>query len=462
LCGALCVDSVLSSFDEKCHATVSVEVLVKIRFCLGGTGMTNLRTFVGIVLSAMILAACGGSGGALNPATNAAAARTMSHRASSSDYRQVYVFKGTPDGASPLAGLIAVKGKLYGTTLNGSKNYCSASCNNGCYLGCGTVYSVNDSGKEDVTYNFRGNLNSAEDGSWPFAPLTNVKGVMYGVASSNGANSAGMIFSVTPSGKETNLYNFKGGTDAQGPEGGLIYDGGNLYGTTVYGGGTGCGGAGCGTVFETSTAGAERVIYSFKGGVDGERDYSNVVALHGKLYGTTLFGGSGCGSTGCGTVYELSKNGKKKILHAFAGTSDGAYPNGLIVVKGVLYGTTEGGGPKDSGVIFSITTKGTENTLYSFTDIPDGNQPTSDLLYYNGKLYGTTNGGGTTGVGTVFEEALSGGSDSVLYSFAGGTDGSGPQASLLSFHGGLYGTTYLGGNTGCGGSGCGTIFEVTP
>lgn len=423
--------------------------------------MKHLRTLVGIILSATMLAACGGSTGMLSPSTNNTAARTASHRASSSGYQQLYAFKGTPDGASSLAGLTVVKGKLYGTTLNGSKNYCGASCNNGCYLGCGTVFSIDGGGKEHVVYNFRGNLNSAEDGSWPFAPVTKVKGIMYGVASSNGANSAGMVFSVTPSGKEKNLYSFKGGTDAQGPEGGLIYDGGQLYGTTLYGGGSGCGGAGCGTVFSISRTGAEHVIYSFKGGADGERDYSNVVALNGDLYGTTLFGGSGCGSTGCGTVYKLSKAGKKKILHTFDGTTDGAYPNGLTVVKGVLYGTTEGGGSKNSGVIFSVTKSGSEKTLYTFTDIPDGNQPTADLLYYNGKLYGTTNGGGTNGAGTVFEASTSG-SETALYSFAGGSDGSGPQSPVVQFNGQLYGTTYQGGGTGCSGTGCGTIFEITP
>jgi uncharacterized repeat protein (TIGR03803 family) len=420
----------------------------------------QLRTLFGIVLSATILAACGGSGGMLNPTMNGAA-QTASHRATSSGYQQLYAFKGTPDAASPLSGMTVVNGKLFGTTLNGSKNYCGGSCNNGCYLGCGAVFSVDSGGKEHVVYNFRGNLNSAEDGSWPFAPVTKVKGLMYGVASSNGANSAGMVFSVTPGGKETNLYSFKGGTDAQGPQGGLIYDGGTLYGTTVYGGGSGCGGAGCGTVFQISTSGAEKVLYSFQGGTDGERDYSNVTMLNGKLYGTTLFGGSGCGSQGCGTIYELSKNGKKKTLHAFAGTSDGAYPNGLTVVKGVLYGTTEGGGSRNSGVMFSITTKGSEKTLYTFTDIPDGNQPTSDLLYYKGKFYGTTNGGGTIGVGTVFQATTSG-SETVLYSFAGGTDGSGPQSPVVELNGMLYGTTYQGGGTGCSGSGCGTIFEITP
>jgi uncharacterized repeat protein (TIGR03803 family) len=84
------------------------------------------------------------------------------------------------------------------------------------------------------------------------------------------------------------------------------------------------------------------------------------------------------------------------------------------------------------------------------------------LLYYNGKLYGTTNGGGTGGFGTVFEAPTSGGSETVLYSFAGGNDGSGPQSPVVDFHGELYGTTYLGGGTGCSGNGCGTIFKVSP
>ena len=425
--------------------------------------MRHLRTLFGIILASTMLAACsGGAGGMLNPATGGPAAQTAAHRASSANYQQLYAFQGTPDAASPLAGLIAYNGKLYGTTLNGSKNYCGASCNNGCYLGCGTVYSITDSGTEHVTYNFRGNLNSAEDGSWPFAPLTKVKNLMYGVASSNGANSAGMVFSVSPSGHETNLYSFKGGSDAQGPEGGLTYDNGQFYGGTVYGGGTGCGGAGCGTVYQISPTGAERVLYSFQGGVDGERDYSSVVVMNGKIYGTTLFGGSGCGSQGCGTIYELSKNGKKKTLFTFSGTSNGAYPNGLTVLKGVLYGTTEGGGAKNSGVVFSITTTGTEKTLYTFTDIPDGNQPTSNMILYKGNFFGTTNGGGTNGLGTVFEITPNGKTETVLYSFAGGTDGSGPQASLLEFKGSLYGTTYQGGGTGCSGSGCGTVFKVTP
>ncbi|HEY1428001.1 MAG TPA: choice-of-anchor tandem repeat GloVer-containing protein, partial [Candidatus Tumulicola sp.] len=91
----------------------------------------------------------------------------------------------------------------------------------------------------------------------------------------------------------------------------------------------------------------------------------------------------------------------------------------------------------------------------------DGNQPDAVMIYVNGNLYGTTNGGGTNGLGTVFEVSTSGG-EKALYSFAGGNDGSGPQSPLVELKGQLYGTTYQGGGTGCSGSGCGTIFTLTP
>ena len=51
----------------------------------------------------------------------------------------------------------------------------------------------------------------------------------------------------------------------------------------------------------------------------------------------------------------------------------------------------------------------------------------------------------------------------ILHSFTGGTDGNGPNGPLLADHNGnLYGITIAGGGSGCGGAGCGTVFEVTP
>jgi uncharacterized repeat protein (TIGR03803 family) len=411
------------------------------------------------IVTATLLAACGGSHFA--PSTSSSAALADKAHSSTSTYKLLYSFKGTPDGASPLSGLIVLHGKLYGTTLNGSKNYCSASCgSNDCYLGCGTVFSVDSSGKERVVYNFNGNFNEAQDGSWPFAGLTALKGKLYGATSGGGVGD-GTVYTVTTSGKESVLYRFTGGSDAEIPEANLIAAKGMLYGTSVYGGGSGCGGAGCGTVFSVSPAGKEKVLYSFAGGSDGARLYSGVTYVHGTLYGATLEGGSGCGTTGCGTIYELSLSGKKHILHSFGGTSDGAYPNALTAVGGVLYGTTEGGGAKSSGTFFSITKAGKLQTLYSFTDIPDGNLPGANLLYLNGNFYSTTVGGGTAGLGTVYQISKTG-SESVLYSFQGGNDGSDPQGPVVAFKGALYSTTYKGGGTGCSGNGCGTIFSVTP
>lgn len=423
--------------------------------------MSNLRVLAAFLVTAVTLPACGG--GAFNPVAGTSPARVATRNASSSGYQLLYSFKGEPDGASPLDGLVALHGKLYGTTLNGSENYCSQSCGgNGCYLGCGTVFSVDSSGKEHVVYNFRGDFNSPHDGSWPYAPVTVLDNKFYGTTAGDGANNYGTVYTLTARGKERVLYSFKGGTDAGIPEAGLTAVGGKFYGASLYGGGSGCGGDGCGTVFEVTPGGTERVLYSFQGGSDGARLYSGVIELHHKLYGATLEGGSGCGSIGCGTIYELSLSGKKHTLYTFTGSSDGAYPNGLIAVNNVLYGTAEGAGARNSGTIFSITPSGTEKTLYSFQDDPDGNLPGASLIYSNGNFYGTTVGGGTIGDGTVFEWTASG-SEKVLYSFQGGNDGNDPQGPVYLYNGELYGTTYKGGGTGCGsGNGCGTIFKLNP
>ncbi|MGC1380814.1 MAG: choice-of-anchor tandem repeat GloVer-containing protein [Candidatus Baltobacteraceae bacterium] len=419
--------------------------------------MRFLRNLVVACSSALLLAACNG-GSAFNPASPLAGGRASPATAG---YKQLYAFKGTPDGASPYSGLVAVGKTLYGTTLNGSSNYCGASCGgNECYLGCGTVFSVDSSGKEHVVYNLRGNFESAQDGSWPFAGLTSLGGALYGTASSAGAHSHGAVYTVNTSGQESVLYSFTGGSaDGEAPEASLIAYRGNLYGTTVYGGGTGCGGAGCGTVYAVTPAGKESVLYAFTGGSDGARVYAGLAAVGGHLYGATLEGGQGCGSTGCGTIFDVNLHGKGRIIYRFSGGPNGAFPNGLVAVNGVLYGTTEGGGSKNSGTFFSITRGGTLTTLYSFLDIPDGNLPGANLIYSKGNFYGTTVGGGSKGIGTVFKVNKSG-SETVLYSFQGGTDGSDPQGPVYLFGGNLYGTTTQGGNTGCNGSGCGTVYKL--
>ena len=116
------------------------------------------------------------------------------------------------------------------------------------------------------------------------------------------------------SGGERVLYSFEGGSDGVYPEGGLIHMNGEFYGTTANGGTNNDG-----TVFEVRTSGNESVLYSFAGGKDGAHPPGGVITMNGTLYGTTTFGGKGSCTSGCGTVFEVSRSGAEHVLYRFNG-----------------------------------------------------------------------------------------------------------------------------------------------
>src|SRR5262249_39429257 len=73
----------------------------------------------------------------------------------------------------------------------------------------------------------------------------------------------------------------------------------------------------------------------------------------------------------------------------------------------------------------------------------------------SGNLYGTTRVGGASNNGVVFQLSPDG-TYTVLYSFAGGSDGAQPLAGLIAdSSGNLYGTTQLGGSNNC------VVFQLT-
>jgi len=427
-----------------------------------------MRSFVlAAGVAGLALSGCSVNGGfaPVGPAahsTTSFAVQAVRGHVSRGTYSQLYAFKGAPDGATPYAGLAVLRGVLYATTRNGSSNACTSSCqNDDCSLGCGTVFSLTEFGKEDVVYDFRGDLDDAGDGSWPFPGLTELDGTFYGTTNLGGKRNLGTVFSVSPSGQERVLHSFRGGRDGANPQAGLVAVNGVLYGTTVLGGGPSCGGQGCGTVFEVSKSGSERVVHTFTAGTDGANAYSSVTPMNGALYGATLFGGGhACGGRGCGTIYSLTTGGVERVIYSFTGADDGGYPNGLIVRGKALYGTTLGGGTTSSGTVFTVSASGAERVLYDFQNVPDGSVPAANLIDLGGTFYGTTNGGGSKGDGTVFSVTPSG-NESVLYSFQGGADGANPQAPLVALRGALFGTTTQGGSSACGG-GCGTVFRVSP
>jgi uncharacterized repeat protein (TIGR03803 family) len=294
---------------------------------------------------------------------------------------------------------------------------------------------------------------------------------------------------------ESVLYSFCGISncaDGSDPDGNLILDGtGNFYGTTAAGGIVGglCQSFGCGTVFELTTSGTLKILYNFSATPDGEGPMGGLVRdSKGNLYGITGYGGNAggvCGTSGCGTVFELVKTGPtytEKVLYAFTGGTDGANPGSGLVrdTGGNLYGTTLGGGGSGCssgagcGTVFKITSAGNEEVLYSFTGNDDGATPSASLILdAAGNLYGTTAyggsfGGGCTslGCGVVFKVTPAG-QEVVLYAFKGGADGQSPLAPLgRDGRGNLYGTTSTGGdvsNIECsvGENGCGVVFELT-
>jgi uncharacterized repeat protein (TIGR03803 family) len=289
------------------------------------------------------------------------------------------------DGANPMYSYVTFDGagNLYGTTYAG-----------GAY-GIGVVFELSPVGKtwkETVLYSFPGG--TAHGYSPSNGLIMDTSGDLYGTvlggvfelspsgggwterviyAVSTGMGGAGLtmdaagnifgvgyskVFELSPNGNggwnPTVIHTFNAGLL---PEGTPVLDqAGNLYGTTFYGGAKGYG-----TVYKLSRGmtgkWVEKVLYSFQSGIDGSDPWAGIVFdPSGNIYGTTARGGS----SGAGTVFELvapvgTGSYKEKVLWSFNGT-DGNQPLGSLILDsaGNLYGTTNAGGSKYSGVVFEV------------------------------------------------------------------------------------------------------------
>ncbi len=323
----------------------------------------------------------------------------------------------------------------------------------------GTIYKIDlVTGTETVIYSFTG----GSDGAGPFAGPIAFRGALYGTTYKGGAHGYGTVFRVDPgTGAETIVYSFRGGGDGELPQAALLNVGGLLYGTTAYGGQGDHGRCGCGTVFVVDPAtGVERVIHSFQGGSDGAEPVASLIDVAGTLYGTTTSGGT------YGTVFRVDpKSGAESVVHTFSGL-DGAAPTAsLIYLHGDLFGTTLYGGvgyDGGYGTVFALNpATGVTRVLYRFTSITDGVDPMGGLLYHDGLLYGTTEAGSGGDGGTVFTiNPVSGAETNLLELASIGADAS--QSSLIAVGGTLLGTSLGGGSLCPNGYGCGTIFAFTP
>jgi len=211
-------------------------------------------------------------------------------------------------------------------------------------------------------------------------------------------------------------------------------------------------------------------LVNFNGTNGGDPDGSLVQGLDGNLYGTTNGGGS---QDDAGEIYKIMPSGTLTALYSFACPQNmcasGSDPSaGLVLAtNGSFYGTAVGGGAKNQGTVFKITSHGSFTTLHSFA-FKQGRNPYAGLIQAtDGYLYGTTERNGSHGGGTVFKITTAG-KLTTLYNFCSQTncaDGRNPFAGLVQgADGNFYGTTLNGGTSAsnCGAFGCWTLFRITP
>lgn len=296
---------------------------------------------------------------------------------------------------------------------------------------------------------------------------------------------AALIFaaaSIAAAQTETVIHTFQSNkNDGAGTSSGLVADSrGALYGVTAIGGKYGEG-----AVYRftppTVEGGAwtETIIYSFTGADDGRTPTGNLfIDPHSQhIFGTAPLGGV----FGNGVVFELTPGSPwtETVLYSFKGNPDGATPKYGVVMnnKGVVYGTAGGGGSRGYGVIFRLEPPAElggawkESILYRFTGGSDGAYPFAGVvLDSTNSVYGTTYDYESSSAGTVFRLSPPAGSGpwtlTTLYTFTGGTDGSGPSGGLIfDSAGSLYGTTQSGGDPICTANkaaSCGTVFKLAP
>lgn len=315
-------------------------------------------------------------------------------------------------------------------------------------------------------------------GADPYAMVTDSSGNIFGTTQYGGDFNWGTVYELTPKAgggwTETVLHNFNGfdGGAGGGQPLELILDpAGNLYGTTQYGGPGTCSYYGCGVVYKlspNSNGGWDyRVLYSLQTS-DGYAAGALIRDSSDNLYGasTTSYSGNTC------SIFKLTPSGaiwNKTLLYTFSNCQDGAIPGLTLDEAGNLYGTVTATTQGPYGIVFELSPSSggwTETTLYTFLGGANGSDPNGHLLFHNGRLYGATNQGGSLSChcGIVFElQPGSNGqwSQNLLFSINGELDvTTSPKLSGFDSHGNLIGSILWGSKGGC--DYCGSVFALTP
>jgi uncharacterized repeat protein (TIGR03803 family) len=239
----------------------------------------------------------------------------------SSGYQVLWDFGSvTNDGLYPNGLVVDGSGNIYGTTSGGGAN------------GYGTIFALTYSGgvwTKSTLYSFTGST----AGKYPTSLVRASDGNLYGITSQY--PSGGTVFQFNFSSYSLNtIYTFSSG-DYPGSNGlteftssyissGIV----SLYGTTPEGGANSLGVVYSLTQASSgSTSFTYATVYDFAGGSsDGQYPIGNLLAstdFHSSFYGTTTAGGS----SNTGLLYNVDLGGGLTPIHSLSGSGyDGSGP----------------------------------------------------------------------------------------------------------------------------------------
>jgi len=351
------------------------------------------------------------------------------------------------------------------------------------------------------------NKDTCPQGARPDIILQGSDGNFYGAAqvTDDGVSDpqGGTLFKLTPTGEFTKLFTFtqdsSGFLNGNNPASGFVEaNDGFLYGTTVNGGKQNDG-----VLFRISKTGTDfKVLHNFCASAncaDGSIPDGLLLGQDGNLYGTTEDGGSSvapCPSSGCGTIFRFEPTtGAFTVLHRLTALADGLNPFGMIqAANGNLYGISQGlnvhgfnedifqftladkftvqfkSVPLDLGIsgltqgangnlygafeslsadeinFFEVSAEGTDFVAFApFTSLVGTTTIPSLFLASDGNLWDTNFSDSTASLGSVFSINPQNGAVLQTFAFDGG-NGHSPLASVIqAADGSFVGTTELGG-----------------
>lgn len=378
----------------------------------------------------------------------------MSHQGGTSGYGALYVidpsmpygsnttiikqFDAASGGTANNNEMIVYNNKLYGCLYNGGSN------------SAGVLFELNPSGN---VYTKLVDFNYTVTGQNPLGKLVLNGTKFLGICSVGGVNGTGTVFEWDPANPSVAVkkadFGINNFDDPINSGSTLAYANSKFYGVCYNGGFVHQG-----TLFEYNyTANTITKKLTFNAAENGRIPFGKPVLLNGKIYGTCYQGPQEIFGTpyGCLWQFDPSTNiyTRKFLFSNLNNAANGRAPvSAPIAYNGKLYGTTVNGGTSDYGVLYEFDPATDAYTKKDMQTIA-GAYPIGEPTLYNNKLYGMTNANGAGNTGIIYSYDPATGTLAKLYD----VQNSGslvPSGSFTLYNNKLYGTTSGGGANNAG------------